>query len=125
MSALDARCEYVCDDMRNGIRLTMNAEPLSSFLSLSQAEQTHLDNLVMATTSLNNFFTDRRDNPEDWIQCSRCMEDCRLPVSEKNWKEIPMTCGKDLNAAQNTILLNPLCNKTFHSLLVTKFETMM
>ena len=32
------------------------------------------------------------------------MENCRLPVSEKNWKEILMTCGHDLHAAQNTVL---------------------
>jgi len=91
-------------DLCNGIRTSMATKPFSSFLTLSTAEQSHLDNLVISIASLSKFFTERRDNPDDWINCSRRMEISRLPVSEKNWKEILMTCGQDLHVAQNTVL---------------------
>jgi len=91
-------------DARNGLLTSVRDSSLSRFSDLSPAENLHLTSLKRSLESLDTFFVDTQDDPEDWITCMGCATTFQLPVSKADWDVYLSKCSDDITAARSLIV---------------------
>jgi len=91
-------------DARNGLLTSVRESSLSRFSNLSPSETLHLTSLKRALESLDTFFADTQDDPEDWITCMGCVTTFQLPVSKDDWDAHLSECDGDITAARTRIV---------------------
>jgi len=91
-------------DARNGLLTSVRDSSLSRFSNLSPSETLQLTSLKRALESLDTFFADTQDDPEDWITCMGCVTTFQLPVSKEDWDAYLSQCSGDITAACTRIV---------------------
>ena len=91
-------------DARNGLLSSIQNSSLSRFSNLSPSETTHLTFLKRSIESLDTFFADTQDDPNDWITCMGCATSFQLPVGKEDWDAILSDCSGDITAARTRIV---------------------
>jgi len=91
-------------DARNGLLSSIQGSSLSRFSNLSPSETTQLTFLKRSIESLDTFFADTQDDPDDWITCMGCATTFQLPVSKADWDAILSDCSGDITAARTCII---------------------
>jgi len=91
-------------DARNGLLTSIQNNSLSRFRDLSPSETLHLTSLKRSLESLDTFFADTQDDPEDWITCMGCATSFQLPVSKDDWDVYLSKCSDDITAARSLIV---------------------
>ena len=90
-------------DARNGLS-SIQGSSLSRFSNLSPSETTQLTFLKRSIESLDTFFADTQDDPNDWITCMGCATTFQLPVGKEDWDAILSDCSGDITAARTRII---------------------
>ena len=91
-------------DARNGLLTSIQHNSLNRFSRLSPSETLHLASLKRSLESLDTFFADTQDDPEDWITCMGCATTFQLPVSKDDWDAYLTKCSGDITAACSLIV---------------------
>jgi len=91
-------------DARNGLLSSIQNSSLSRFSNLSPSETTHLTFLKRSIESLDTFFADTQDDPNDWITCMGCATTFQLPISKDDWDAILSDCSGDITAARTRVI---------------------
>ena len=91
-------------DARNGLLTSIQNNSLNRFSNLSPSETLHLTSLKRLLESLDTFFADTQDDPEDWITCMGCATSFQLPVSKDDWDVYLSKCSDDITAARSLIV---------------------
>jgi len=91
-------------DARNGLLSSIQNSSLSRFSNLSPSETTHITFLKRSIKSLDTFFADTQDDPNDWITCMGCATTFQLPVSKEDWDAILSDCSGNITAARTRIV---------------------
>ena len=91
-------------DARNGLLTSVQHNSLSRFDNLSPSETLHLNSLKRSLESLDTFFADTQDDPEDWITCMGCATTFQLPVSKDDWDVYLSKCSGDITATCTLIV---------------------
>jgi len=86
-------------DAHNSLLSSIQNSSLSRFSNLSPSETTHLSFLKRSIESLDTFFADTQDDPEEWITCMGCATSFQLPVCKDDWDAILSDCSGDITAA--------------------------
>jgi len=94
--------------IHNSIRRTHadDAQP-HFFSSFSPLEDVDFQLLASTSSALQTFFTNRQnDNTEPGTHeiCLRCLEECKVPISETEWESVLLSCGQNIKAAHRTII---------------------
>ena len=71
----------------------MQTTSLRRFADLSPSEATLLKHLQLALDSLNIFFSDLKDDQEDWMVCMGCTKSFQLPCSKDDWVANLTSCS--------------------------------
>jgi len=101
-------------DARNSLLTSVRASSLSQFSALSPSETLHLTALKCSLESLDTFFADTQDDPEDWITCMGCATTFQLPVSKDDWDVYLSKCSSDITAACSLIVEEAVEAACFH-----------
>jgi len=91
-------------DARNGLLSSIQNSSLSRFSNLSPSETIHITFLKRSIESLDTFFADTQDDPNDWITCMGCATTFQLPVGKEDWDAILSDCSGDITAACTCII---------------------
>jgi len=91
-------------DARNGLLSSIQNSSLSRFSNLSPSETTQLMFLKRSIESLDTFFADTQDDPNDWITCMGCVTTFQLPVGKEDWDAILSDCSGDITAVRTCII---------------------
>jgi len=91
-------------DARNGLLISIWDLSLQRFYDLSPSKTLQLTALKQALESLNTFFADTQDDPEDWITCMGCVTSFQLPVSKDDWDTYLSDCSGDITATRTRIV---------------------
>jgi len=91
-------------DARNGLLSSIQNSSLSQFLNLSPSETTQITFLKWSIESLDTFFADTQDDPNDWITCMGCATTFQLPVGKDNWDAILSNCSGDITATRTCVV---------------------
>ena len=100
--------------IHNSIRRTHNPTSFPNIFepsSLSPAENDNLQLFASTISSLSSFFTNHLDDPSDpatYEICLRCLEECRVPVTEEHLGSILLSCGQNIKAAHHTVINDKL-----------------
>jgi len=94
----------VLTDMRIGLRQTLITNPLDKLKGLLHNEQLSLNSVNLTLVALQGFFSDCQGNPDDWSMCFRCVTECHMPCTDKDWEAHTLTCGHIIQAARDTIV---------------------
>ena len=79
--------------------------------TLSPLENSDFQTLASTLSSLSSFIANCVDDPEEPAQyeiCLRCLEECRIPISEDNLGTILLSCGQNIKAAHCTVINDKL-----------------
>ena len=95
----------VLSDAHNGIRNSINNSSLKRFDNLSSSESSSLAHLQLALSSLDVFFTDLQDDPEEWVTCMGCAKAFQLPFNKNEW-DVNLTECSDLALDARKVLLD-------------------
>ena len=91
-------------DARNGLLSSIQCSSLQQFSNLSPSERSHLTFLKCSIESLDTFFADTQDDPEEWIMCMGCATSFQLPVLKDDWDTCLSACSGDIAKAHNHIV---------------------
>ena len=91
-------------DARNGLLTSVQTNSLSRFSNLSPSETLHLTSMKRSLESLDTFFADTQDDPDDWITCMGCATAFQLPVSKDDWDVYLSKCSGDITATCSLIV---------------------
>jgi len=91
-------------DARNGLLTSIQNNTLSRFSDLSPSETLHLTHMKRSLESLDTFFADTQDDPDDWITCMGCATSFQLPASKDAWDVYLSKCSGDITAACSLIV---------------------
>jgi len=91
-------------DACNGLLMSVCGLSLSHFSNLSPSKTLQLTSLKHSLKSLNTFFADTQDDPEDWITCMGCATTFQLPVSKDDWDVYLSKCSGNITAACSLIV---------------------
>jgi len=91
-------------DARNGLLSSIQNSFLSRFSDLTPLETTQLTFLKRSIESLDTFFADTQDDPNDWITCMGCATSFQLPVCKDDWDTVLSDCSGDITAARSRIV---------------------
>jgi len=91
-------------DACNGLLSSIQRSSLQRFSNLSPSERSHLTFLKRSIESLDTFFADTQDDPEEWITCMGCATSFQLPVSKDDWDACLSACSGDIAEACNHIV---------------------
>jgi len=94
--------------IHNSIRRTHDDDPQPHFFSsLSSPEDVDFQLLASTSSALQSFFTNRQNDdsaPGSHEICLRCLEECKVPISETEWESVLLSCGQNIKAAHHTII---------------------
>jgi len=91
-------------DACNGLLTSIQNSSLSRFSNLSPSEITQITFLKRSIESLDTFFADTQDDPNDWITCMGCATTFQLPTGKDDWDAILSNCSSDITAARTRIV---------------------
>ena len=91
-------------DAQCGIRTSMKSVSLRRFNDLSPSEAASLKHLQLALDSLDIFFSDLKDDQEDWTVCMGCVTSFQLPCSEEDWVANLTSCSGSVEDARKSIV---------------------
>ena len=91
-------------DAQCGIRSSMTSASLRRFNDLSPSEAASLKHLQLALDSLDIFFSDLKDDQEDWTVCMSCVKSFQLPCSEDDWVANLTSCSGSIEDAHKSII---------------------
>jgi len=102
--------------IHNSIRRTHNADSHPHFFSsLSSLEDVDFQLLASTSSAIQSFFTNRQDDdtaPGSHKICLRCLEECKVPISEAEWESVLLSCSQNIKAAHRTIINTKLRETT-------------
>jgi len=101
-------------DAHNGLLSSIQGSSLSQFSNLSPSETTHITFLKRSIESLDTFFADTQDDPNDWITCMGCATTFQLPVGKEDWDAILSDCSGDITAARTRIIDKAVATTRLH-----------
>ena len=101
-------------DARNGARTSIATSSIRRFADLSTAEQATTSHLKLALESLEIFFTDVQDDPDDWITCMGCIQAFHLPSSKDEWSANLSACSGAVEEARRTIVDQAIATAHLH-----------
>ena len=87
-----------------GICTSMKSVSLHRFNDLSPSEAASLKHLQLALDSLDIFFSDLKDDQEDWTVCMGCVKSFQLPCSEDDWVANLTSCSGSIEDARKSII---------------------
>jgi len=94
--------------IHNSIRRTHDDDSQPHFFSsLSSLEDVDFQLLASTSSALQAFFTNRQNDdsaPGSHEICLRCLEECKVPISEAEWESVLLSCGQNIKAAHRTII---------------------
>jgi len=85
-------------DTCNSLLSSIQNSSLNWFSDLSPLETTQLTFLKRSIESLDTFFADTQDDPEEWITCMGCTTTFQLPICKDDWDTILLDCSGDITA---------------------------
>ena len=91
-------------DARNGLLTSVRGSSLSRFSNLSPSETLQLTSLKRSLESLDTFFADTQDDPEDWITCMGYATSFQLPISKDDWDVYLSKCSGNITATCSLIV---------------------
>ena len=98
--------------IHNSIRRTHNPDSLPHhFTTLSPYEDSDFQTLASTISSLSSFFTNRQNDdsaPGSHEICLRCLEECKVPITETEWESVLLSCGQNIKAAHRTVINSKL-----------------
>ena len=98
-----------------GIHTSMQSASLSHFNDLSPSETKSMKHLQLALDSLDIFFSDLKDDQEDWTVCMGCSKSFQLPCSKDDWAVNLTACSGSVEDTRNLIIQNAVSE--IHSLV--------
>ena len=102
--------------IHNSICCTHNPDTLPHhFASLSSSEDPDFQTFTTTISALHSFFTNRQNDdsaPASHKLCLRCLEECKVPITETEWESVLLSCGQNIKAAHHTIINTKLCQLT-------------
>jgi len=94
--------------IHNSIRRTNNPDTLPyHFASFSPSENTDFQTLTSTLSALQSFFTNRQNDdsaPGSHEICLRCLEECKIPITEAKWESVLLSCSQNIKAAHRTVI---------------------
>jgi len=98
--------------IHNSIRRTHDPDSLPHhFATLSPYEDSDFQTLASTISSLSSFFTNRQNDdsaPGSHEICLRCLEECKVPITETEWESVLLSCGQNIKAAHRTVINSKL-----------------
>ena len=91
-------------DAQCGVHSSMSSASLRRFNDLSPSEAASLKHLQLALDSLDIFFSDLKDDQEDWTVCMGCVKSFQLPCSEDDWVANLTSCSGSVVEARKSII---------------------
>jgi len=94
--------------IHNSIRCTHVPDTLPHhFASFSPSESSDFQTFASTISALHSFFTNRLNDdsaPGSHELCLRCLEECKVPITETEWESVLLSCGQNIKAAHRTII---------------------
>jgi len=102
--------------IHNSIRHTHDPDSLPHhFASFSPSEVSDFQTLASSISALYSFFTNRQNDdsvPGSHKICLRCLEECKIPITESEWESVLLSCSQNIKAAHHTVINTKLWQLT-------------